>query len=407
MIDEILRRAELNKGYVVELTRRLVEIPSVNPPGDESEVALLVGGELEGLGFRVEYVEPAPRRVNVVATLRGEGNGKSLLFNGHLDVVPPGDLENWSSNPFKSVVEDGRIYGRGACDMKGAVASIVGAMKSLVEASVTLRGDVTIHAVADEETGGRFGTEYLVEKGYAKADGGVVAEGSVFNRVLCLRPAVRGLCWIELETRGKAAHASRPWAGVSAVLHMAMLLLALRDFKLKCPPHRYLPAPTISPGTIIQGGVKTNVIPDRCRAHLDVRINPGLTDGLVLEQLGCLFEDLRDREPNLSVSMRVLKYAPPAEIPEDSELIECAKWAVKHVIGEELRLRAGYGSNDSQYLINRAGIPTICGFGPGDHQLGNAHGPDENVSIEMLTVFMKIYSLLAYKFASCQRYNTL
>jgi len=400
MIDEILGKARLNEGYVVELTRSLVKVPSVNPPGDESKVALLVGEELEKIGFKVNYVEPSPKRVNVVATLKGEGDGKTLLFNGHLDVVPPGDLENWSFDPFGAVVKDGRIYGRGACDMKGAIAAFIGAMKSIVDANIALKGDVIIHAVADEETGGKFGTGYLVEKGYAKADGAVVGEGSVFNRIICLRPAVRGLCWIELETRGKAAHASKPWAGVNAVLHMAMILSALKDFKLKCPPHKYLPAPTISPGTIIRGGVKTNVIPDKCIAHLDVRINPGLNDKLVLEQLNNLFNVLREREPSLSVSMRILNYASPAEIPEDSELIQYAKWAVKYVTGDELRLKAGYGSNDSQFLINRAKIPTICGFGPGDHQLGNAHGPDENVSIDILNAFTKIYSLLVYKFTT-------
>lgn len=400
MIDDILSKAELNLGYVVNLTRRLIRIPSVNPPGDESEVALLVGEELEKLGFKVEYVEPASKRVNVVAVLRGDGEGRTLLFNGHLDVVPPGDLENWSFDPFEAVVKGGRIYGRGACDMKGAIAAFIGAMKSIIDANVTLKGGVVIHAVADEETGGRFGTGFLVEKGYAKADGGVVGEGSVFDGVICLRPAVRGLCWIELETRGKAAHASRPWSGVNAVLHMAMILMALKDFKLKCPSHKYLPDPTISPGTIIRGGVKTNVIPDRCVAHIDVRINPGLDDKLVLAQLNNLISSLKKREPSLLVSMRVLNYAPPAEIPEDSELIEYAKWAVRRVVGEELRLKAGYGSNDSQYLINRANIPTICGFGPGDHVLGNAHGPDENVSIDILGAFTKIYSLLTYSFTS-------
>lgn len=400
MFDEILCKAELNSGYVVELTRRLVRVPSVNPPGDESEVALIVGEELEKIGFKVSYIEPSPKRVNVIAELKGDGSGKSLLFNGHLDVVPPGDLENWSFDPFGGVVRNGRIYGRGTCDMKGAIAAFIGAIKSLVDAGVNLKGDILVHAVADEEAGGKLGTKYLVERGYVKADGAIVGEGSVFSGVICLRPAVRGLCWIELETRGRASHASKPWSGVNAVLHMAMILLELKDFKLKCPPHKYLPPPTISPGTIIRGGVKTNVIPDRCIAHLDVRINPGLNAQLVLDQLNGLIDMLREREPSLSVSLKILNYAPPAEIPEDSELIECARWAVKRAVGEELKLRAGYGSNDSQYLINMANVPTICGFGPGDHQLGNAHGPDENVSKEMLVTFTKIYSLFAYKFTS-------
>jgi len=399
-VGALLKSAELNGGYVVDLTKRLIRVPSVNPPGNESDVAYLLGSELEALGFKVEYVVPEERRVNVVAVLKGEGDGKNVLFNGHLDVVPPGDLENWRFDPFEGVVEGGKIYGRGAADMKGAIAAIVGAAKSIVDSGVQLKGDIIIHAVADEEAGGRLGTGYLVEKGYARADGAVVAEASVFNKVICLRPAVRGMCWVEVETRGRAAHASKPWAGVNAVLHMAMLLLALKDFKLKCPPHKYLPPPTISPGTIIRGGVKTNVIPDKCTAHLDVRINPGLSCEGVLKQLNELFEELKSGEPEFSASAKIITSCPPAEVAEDDEIVECAKWATRCVTGEDLQFRGAYGTNDSHYLIIRAGIPTICGFGPGDHETGNAHGPNENVEIEVLKIFTKIYALLAYKFTS-------
>ncbi len=399
-LNKIINRVEQNSGYVIDLTRRLIRIPSINPPGNESEVAQIVGEELESLGFRVEYVVPKEKRVNVIATLKGSGGGKSILFNGHLDVVPPGDLENWSFDPFEGVIKNGRIYGRRAADMKGAIAAIIGAVKSIVDSEVKLRGDLIIHAVADEEAGGKLGTGYLVEKGYARADGAVVTEGSVFNGEICLRPAVRGLCWIEVETRGRAAHASKPWAGVNAVLHMAKVLLALKQYELKCPPHKYLPPPTISPGTVIRGGVKTNIIPDKCIAHLDVRINPGLTCNDVLKQLNKLFDEMRKEDRTLQVSAKIITSCPPAEVSENAEIVSCAKWAYKQITGKELKFKCAYGTNDAHYLINRAKIPTLCGFGPGDHETGNAHGPDENVDINVLKTFTKIYALMIYKFTS-------
>ncbi|MEM4482721.1 MAG: M20 family metallopeptidase [Candidatus Methanomethylicia archaeon] len=395
---KVLNYAKMNTGYAVNLTRRLIQVKSINPPGNESEAAYIVGDELSKLGFKVDYIEASPGRTNVVASLEGENHGKSLIFNGHIDVVPPGNLDAWNVDPFEGIVSGGKIYGRGACDMKSAIAAIIAAAKSIIDSGVKFKGKFIIHAVADEETGGKYGTGFLVSNGFGLADSAIICEPSVWGGVIGLRPAVRGACWLQLETIGRAAHASNPSEGVNAVLDMAEILLSLEKFKFKCTPHKWLPEPTISPGTVIYGGVKTNVIPDRCVADVDVRVVPGLSEHDVLAQLEDFLEDLKKKRPSINVKIKVLNYVPPAEISEDAEILKCALNAAKMIAGNVI-LRGGYGSNDSHFY-HSIGVPTICGFGPGDHLTGNAHGPNENVSIDVLSAFIGIYAATFLLFTS-------
>jgi succinyl-diaminopimelate desuccinylase len=395
--EGLLREVDRLRPRLIETAQQLIRTPSVNPPGDEREVAEIIREKLTSLGLKTRVVARAPRRPNVLATLQGKGDAPDLLFNGHMDVVPPGDPNTWSDHPFSGSVRDGRIYGRGASDMKGALASILTALNALVNTQTQLAGSIIFHAVADEEAGANHGTKYLVSRGLARAHYGVVAEGSVFNSKICLRPAVRGSCWIRLETFGRAAHASNPKAGVNAVLHMAQLLIALRDLQLKHRAHYILPPPTISPGTKIAGGEKVNVIPDRCIAEADIRTIPGMTAQNVLEQVKELIESMAKHNPGFKARATLMAYSEPAEIPRNSQIVRIARESTRRVTGAYPEFRAGYGSNDSTYLINQAKIPTICGFGPGDHEEGNAHGPDENVLIDAMVSFAKIYALMCLR----------
>ncbi len=394
--EAIIKRVEALSDELVALTRRLIRIPSENPPGDEGEVSQLVSEELEALGFEVELVEPAPRRVNTVAVLRGEGGGRGFLFNGHYDVVPPGNLEFWSLDPYEAVVKDGRIYGRGASDMKGAIASAIIAAKALGEEGIALKGDLHIHAVADEETGSKYGTKYLVEKGYATReciDMAIVGEASVFKDHIYARTAVRGLHWIKILTRGKATHSSRPEEGVNAVLKMCKILLALKELRLKYRPHSLLPDPTVAPGTIIRGGIKENVIPELCEATCDIRVIPGMTREETLREVKSLIEMLRAEDPELDAEVSTILWWPPSEISIDEEVYQIAAKAVERVVGYSLEPKGTSGSNDTTWLTTMAGIPAMA-FGPGENYRSGVHGPDEWVSIERLKDFAKIYALL-------------
>jgi acetylornithine deacetylase/succinyl-diaminopimelate desuccinylase family protein len=332
--------------------------------------------------------------VNTLGTLKGTGGGRNFLFNGHYDTVPVGNLEFWSVDPFGGLVKDGRIYGRGSGDMKGAIASAIIAAKALVEAGIGLQGDFMIHGVADEEFFGRYGTRYLAEKGYVDSetvDMAVVGEGSVKDGVIHARTAVRGRVLVKLLVRGKSAHSSRPQDGVNAVLKMGKVLLAIDNHGFNFPPHPLLPAPTIAPGTVIKGGTKDNVIPELCEAICDVRIVPGMTVDGVLEDVRGVVGELKGRDPELDVEVTSPLNKPPSEISASDELFNIADRAVKAAVGYELRPVGTSGSNDTSWLTTISRIPAMA-FGPGG---GNAHGADEWASVGMLVDFAKIYGLMA------------
>jgi acetylornithine deacetylase/succinyl-diaminopimelate desuccinylase family protein len=358
--------------------------------------------ELASYGVEVKEHEAAPKRVNVEAILSGANHDSRFLFNGHMDVVPEGDLANWTVEPFGGEVKGDFIYGRGATDMKSGLAAVTIALRGLVESGVRLNGDVLFHAVADEEVDSIHGTKYLIRKGLAKANMGIVAEPSVFGESVVIRRAVRGNCWLKLRTIGKAAHAKNPSLGVNAVLNMSRLLLELDKLQLKHVPHDILPAPTIAVGTVIRGGTKTNVIPESCEAEADVRITPGITKEQVLEEFNSVINRMKDKYPNFSANAEVFAYAPPAEIPANHPVIQAAKRSTELVVGQAPRLGAGYGTNDGVYLTYDAGIPMILGFGPGNQESGNAHSPDENVRISDVVNFSKIYALTLMLALGCR-----
>jgi succinyl-diaminopimelate desuccinylase len=391
--DSLLNQIEKLEPDLLKLVQDLVRIPSENPPGDEQEVAHFLSRTLSDLGFKVDQYEVASKRVNVVATLRGTGGGRSVLFNGHTDVVPAGPRDLWKKDPFGGEFDGTRIWGRGTADMKGALGSIIIALKALVDCGIAFAGDVILHAVADEEANS-LGTKYMIEKKLAKADFAIVGEGSVANDSVYIRPSVRGISWLTLKTVGRAAHASNPAHGVNAILGMSEILLALKDLQLPHKVHKLLPEPTISPGTVIRGGIKTNVIPPECYADVDIRTVPGMQRSDVLSAVTDVISRIEKETPGLTASITNVTWGDPAEIPDDHELVQCAKRAVKQVAGYEPKFRGGYGTNDSRLLINDAKIPTLCGFGPGDDAHGNAHGPDENVSLASLLIFAKAYALM-------------
>jgi len=391
--DMVLNQVEKLKPNLLDIVQKLVRIPSENPPGNEQDVAQFLSDVLSKIGFKVDIFTVADKRVNVAAALRGKGGGPSILFNGHTDVVPAGPRDLWTKEPFGGEFDGTRIWGRGLADMKGALGSMVIALRALADAGVNLNGDVVVHGVADEEANS-LGTKYMIEKELVKADLAIVGEGSVANGSIYIRPAVRGICWLTLKTMGRAAHASNPAQGVNAILGMSKLLLALKDLQLQFTPHAILPSPTISPGTVIRGGIKTNIIPPECYADVDIRIVPGMQEREVLSSVKSIIDQIEKETPGLKATITNVNWGAPADIPIDHELVQLAKRATKQVSGYEPKLRGGYGTNDSRLLINDAKVPTLCGFGPGDDAQGNAHGPDENVSLSSLLEFAKIYALM-------------
>jgi acetylornithine deacetylase/succinyl-diaminopimelate desuccinylase family protein len=394
---KFLQKVDSLSTELVDLTREMIRVPSENPPGDEHGISELVAQKMKAIGFEVELVEPKPRRVNTLGTLRSSGKGRSFLFNGHYDTVPVGNREFWSVDPFEGLVRNGRIYGRGSGDEKGAIAAMIVAAKALDQAGVQLKGNLLLHAVADEETGSTFGTRYLVENGYetrGKVDMAVVGEASVYDNRIYARTAVRGLQWLKIIVRGRAAHSSRPKDGVNAVLNMCKILLALNEHKFTFRPHDLLPDPTIAPGTIIRGGTKENIVPELCEATCDIRIIPGMTGEGVIREVRAVIDSLKRQDQTIDAEVIPISSWPPSEISTDEELFQIAKRAVATVSGYDLTPRGFTGSNDTSWLTNVAHIPAMA-FGPGDNYKSGAHGPDEWVSIDRLLDFAKIYGLMA------------
>lgn len=388
-----MRNVDRLRNELVELTREMVRIPSENPPGDETAISEFVGSKLKDLGLEVELLEAAPKRVNTLAVLKGSGGGKNFLFNGHYDTVPRGNLEFWTVDPFEGAYKDGFIYGRGSGDMKGAIASAVITAKALVDTGIKLKGNFRIHAVADEEYFGRYGTRYLCEKEYVSprnVNMAVVGEGSVQDNIVGARTAVRGRQIVNIVVKGRSAHSSRPQEGVNAVLKMSKVLLAIQDHEFQFPPHSLLPDPTIAPGTLIKGGTKDNVIPELCEAVCDVRVVPGMTIEGVLQEIKDVMVALNEADPDLNVEVTSPLAKPPSEISTNEELFQTARSSVMEVLGYELKPVGTSGSNDTSWLTTIAKIPAIA-FGPGG---GNAHGSDEWVSEDMLIDFAKIYGLM-------------
>ena len=397
--ERFLQRVDCLEKYMTSHIQGMVRIPSENPPGDESKVAGYVGEALTALGLNVEHVEPMRGRVNTLGVLRGAGGGAGLLWNGHIDTVPLGNLDNWTVDPLGGEVKDGRVWGRGSGDMKGAVASAMTAVKALQDAGVRLRGDLHIHAVADEEFFGRYGTQHLCEKGYVRGvEAAIVGEASTRDGRIMARPAVRGRTLVNIRVKGKSAHSSRPQMGVNAVLKMSKVLLAIDGAEFRFPRHGLLPDPTIAPGTTIRGGTKDNMVPEDCEAVCDVRTVPGMSPEGVVEDIRAIVRVLASRDPDLHATVTAPLSKPPSEIPVTHPLYRAAAEATVKAVGYELEPLGAEGSNDTSHITNIAGVPAMA-FGPGG---GNAHAPDEWADIRTHLDFAKIYGLMMMSLCGVQ-----
>lgn len=375
--------AQVDPGEVLDLARALIAAPSENPGGTEDEAAEVVVVALENLGARPETIRGEAGRPSVVASF-GRGEGPSLAWNGHLDTVPAGDHASWSSPPFAGRVVAGRLVGRGACDMKGAVAASIAAAAAIRRAGLELRGTLTFHLAADEELAGVHGSRVLWERGLLTQDAAIVGEPTELQLAL----AERGGAWITATAHGRAAHGSQPHRGVNAITSMARLLLRLPEV-LPDLEHPLVGRPTVN-AALIEGGTAPNVVPDRCTVDIDRRIIPGETDPeAVLEPFRALIDDLRAGTPDLDIDVRIREWTEAAEAPADSDIAVLARTAVELETGAGPEDTGITGITDARFYINDAGIPAVI-LGPGS--LSNAHTVDESVGIDELVTAARAYA---------------
>ncbi|MBS7643609.1 M20 family metallopeptidase [Candidatus Bathyarchaeota archaeon] len=407
--EDVLKQVEDLREEIVNFTKELVKIPTVNPPGNKyDECAALIAKKLQTIGFNVQLIEVpsdklkelAPHseglpRVSVLGSLKGAAWKPSLHFNGHFDVVPPGT--GWTRDPFLPTFDEGKLYGRGTSDMKGGIAAMVMAAQALVEAGVKLRGELSISAVPDEETGGFAGTGYLVKNQLIKADYAIVTEPSSISTIW---NAHKGALWLEITTLGKAAHGSLPFMGINAFEKLIKVAQALEGLKpkltMRTSSHHVEPKeamhPTIMIGGVVLGGVKVNVVPSRCSMTIDRRLIPEEKMSDAKKEIEDVLKSLNLEDPELKIEVKSLLEADAAVTPQGEKICETLAKNIKQVTDITPRFNLCTAFLDMRFLVNQAGIPTIS-YGPG--LLKTAHTADEYVLVDDLVNATKVLALTA------------
>jgi succinyl-diaminopimelate desuccinylase len=368
---------------VLSFARALIAAPSENPGGTEDAAATVATDILTSMGAGPRTVRSDDGRPSVLGAL-GDGSRPKLAWNGHLDVVPAGSRDSWTSGPWDGDIVDGALIGRGSADMKGPIAAALAAGAAIVRAGISLGGTLEFHLAADEELTGIHGTRVLWERGLMDPDAAIVGEPSELQIGL----AERGGAWITLTAYGRAAHGSQPHRGVNAITSMARYLLRLPEV-LPDIEHPLVGSPTVN-AALIAGGSAPNVVPDRCVVDVDRRIIPGETDpARVLAPFQELARRLAEEHPDVRIEAELREWTEAAEAAPDSSLVKVASEAVAAETGSGPDLVGFTGITDARFYINQVGVPTII-LGPGS--LTVAHTANESVPVADLVAAARIYA---------------
>jgi succinyl-diaminopimelate desuccinylase len=410
-VDHVLNAVDECADELVDFTTALIRIPTVNPPGDAyPECAQFIGARLKAHGFEVDYINADGRpehtrahpRVNVVGLRRGRVARPLVHLNGHFDVVPAGT--GWTVDPFAGTVRDGRIYGRGSCDMKAGLAAAVYAAEAIRRAGIVLAGSLEISGTVDEESGGFAGVAHLAHCGRLtsdRVDYVIIPEPLNVDRV-CI--GHRGVYWFELETRGRIAHGSMPFLGVSAIDHMGLAMDRIRRELLPTLTNRTTAMPVVPDaarhatlninginGGQPVGGIQTPCVADHCRAVFDRRFL--LEEGFETAKAEIL--DVLQRTaadvPAFDFTVNDLMVVHPVQTPPGSPLVASLERHIAHVLGRNAVQVASPGTYDHKHVARIGKIDQCVAYGPGILDL--AHQPDEWCGVEDLVNATKIMAL--------------
>jgi succinyl-diaminopimelate desuccinylase len=415
MFDGLVRKIDDKRGALVELTRDLVRIPTVNPPGEAyAPCAELVGERLRRSGFEVVYIrgEGTPGdsdrhpRLNVVARRESRRPGPCVHFNSHIDVVETG--RGWTVDPWAGLVRDGRVYGRGTCDMKGGLAASIVAVETLLESGLDLPGALEISGTVDEESGGFGGVAHLARLGHfspPRVDHVIIPEPLNVDRV-CI--GHRGVWWAEVLTKGRIAHGSMPFLGDCAIRHMAAFLdriesdlmpkLAARTTAMPVVPDGAR-ASTLNLNSIHGGqdegfpGLPSPCVPDSCRLVLDRRFLIEEDPGAVKQEVIDLLDGLARDRPGFRYELRELMEVLPVLTRPTAPVPRAVAGAVGRVLGREASFVCSPGTYDQKHIARIGHLEDCVAYGPGILDL--AHRPDEFVVIDDLVASAKVMALAA------------
>jgi len=379
----------------VKILQELVHFPSVNPglvPGasGETEIAEYICELMRAWGLEVIKSEAAPGRYNAIGLLRGTGGGRTLLFNGHTDTV---GVEGMAA-PFSGEMRNGKLYGRGAFDMKGSLAATLAAAQALVQSPRRLRGDVIFTFVADEEYTSR-GTESIV----ADIRGGRLPrpDAAINTEPTGLQLGVshKGFAWIEIETSGKAAHGSRPDLGVDAIVHMGHVLVEIERWQERLSQGRR--HPRLGAGSVhaslIHGGRELSSYPDHCRLHVERRTAPPETEQDVADEARQMLEELKRKVPGFQAASRITFARNAWQADLKSEIVKALSRSVQNVLGRAPEM-TGFPFWMDTALLGDAGIPSVV-FGPAGE---GAHAVVEWVDVDSLGVCARVYADVIERF---------
>jgi len=386
----------LDDAELVDLTRALIRISSVVRPGDadatEAAVARHVEGWLTKQGFDLEVQEVAPGRPNVVAWLGEKSGGRSLLLEGHTDVVTEGNPAEWTHPPFGADLVDGRIYGRGAADMKGGLAAAMVAATAIKRGGAALNGRLVVGALVDEE-GDMIGAKHLCATAIGRElSAAIICEPE--QNELCLEQ--RGVVWARISIRGRMAHGAMPEAGVNPITALGALLHEVpaleRRLRRLCRKSPHLRPPTVTPTIArspVQGVEQSNVIPSSARALLDVRLTPGPDEAAVAREIDAACRQAMARCAGSTIEWEPVNGFRLATRVERSEpLVQAMIAGVRQATGRRAVFGGVPGSTDGTILRMQLGIPIVT-CGPGHRLI--PHQADEYVEVAELVEAAKIY----------------
>jgi succinyl-diaminopimelate desuccinylase len=414
MHDRLLQAIEARTDELVALTAELIRFPTVNPPGEAYRpCAEYLGERLRRLGFGVEFIrgEGAPGdsdrypRINVVARFDGRVPGPCVHFNSHIDVVEAGD--GWSVDPFAGIVRDGRVYGRGACDMKGGLAASVIAVEAFMATYPDFPGAIEISGTVDEESGGFGGVAHLAKLGYfskPKVDHVIIPEPLNKDRI-CL--GHRGVWWAEIETRGEIAHGSMPFLGDNAVRHMGAVLAAFEEELFPALDRKRTEMPVVPPGArrstmninSIHGGQTEDFrpglpspnVPDWCRLTIDRRflLEEKIED--VKSEVTSILDRLKRDRKKFDYEIRDLMEVQPTMTERDAPVVKAVARGIMEIFDREPAYVISPGTYDQKHVARIGHIYDCIAYGPGILDL--AHRPDEWVGIDDMVESAKVMAI--------------
>ncbi len=412
--ESLFKSIDSRRDELVELARALIRFPTVNPPGEAYQpCAEFIGRRLRARGFVVEYVRAAGTpgdserypRINVIARRSGGASGPCVHFNSHIDVVQTG--AGWTLDPFAAVLKDGKVYGRGACDMKGGLAASIIAVEALIDEDGALPGTLEISGTVDEESGGFGGVHYLAQRGWfsqPRVDHVIIPEPLNVDRV-CI--GHRGVWWAEIETHGRMAHGSMPFLGDCAVRHMNAFMdlmerdlypkLAARRTDMPVVPsgarHATLNINSIHGGHAETSGYPAPCVPDSCRMIIDRRLLIEEDMDSVKGEVRALLEQLAREREGFAYELRDIFEVQPTMADRNGPVARSTAAAIQQVMGRAAEFVCSPGTYDQKHIDRIGRLRDCIAYGPGILDL--AHQPDEYVLIEDMVNSAKVMALAA------------